>query len=359
LRSSLAPEPVDETVVRTGAALRETVLAEYHNKYASAKYRILFHQPPSGVGALWFSDLAECLNHTGVPSATIGYRDPQFREKWEEFQPNVFVSIDSVEMLRSLDLSYIADYKRRRGCLRLFTPVVNQRFPLPGLSSEDRLRLQLAVAGRSADAFFSMMEPEFFETFFREWQLCGFRYFSIPNGANPFKHFPVAGTKDLDYFVVTGSAPVRVRVARRYLTPVLKNYYGVWAGTSWGFGCGPLPASRLKEFYARARIAPAPLLDVLCRFPCEVTERAFSGPACGGFLITNATPVSQRFFDGNELIQVKNSGEFMDMFTYYLRHPEERNATVLRAMRRVFAEHTYFHRIDILMTTLSKIQGLS
>jgi hypothetical protein len=199
-----------------------------------------------------------------------------------------------------------------------------------------------------------MMEPEFFELFFPEWLQYGFKYFAFPCAANPFRHFPISGIRDLDYVVITSCNPERVHVCREFLLPVVRHYYGVWAGTNWGFGIGPVTGNSLNRYYARARIAPAPLVGFLRQFPSEISERAFSGPACGGFVLTNPTPVTSRFFEPAELATAETPCEFLDAFEYYARHPDERTKFIIRGMRRVFSQHTYFHRIDKLLRILGE-----
>jgi len=353
-RSSLPVEIVNDSVLTLGLELRDRVIAEYLGKYSNTAFRILISRPQNGVGAVWFADLTACLQHVGIAVMLVDAHDPTFRDKWQRFHPNVFIAIDSTETLAALDLVFIAEYKKEHGCLRLLTPTTTHRFPLSGCSSEDRTRLALATSGMSADAYFSMMEPEFFQLFFVDWLQRGFKYFAIPCAANPFRHFPVRASKDLDYLVVTSCNPEKVRVSHDFLLPIVKHYYGIWAGTDWGFGMGPLVGGTLNYYYARARIAPAPLVRSLREFPCEVSERAFSGPACGGFMLTNPTPVTSRFFEPTELALSPSPREFVDAFGYYARRPDDRTGFVIRGMTRVFTQHTYFHRIDRLVEVLSE-----
>jgi hypothetical protein len=240
----------------------------------------------------------------------------------------------------------------------LFTPIIKHRFPKPGISSQDRWRLALAQQGKTVDAYFSMMVPEFFDEFFAEWVQSGFEYLSLPNGCNPFRHYPADGTKDWDYFVVTSFSLDRAQVTRQYLKPIFENYYGVWAGPGWGFGEYDVAPFSLRDYYARARISPSPLLPFLKHFRAETTERSFTATACGAFQITNLTPVTDRFFSSDELVCVNNGAEFSDAFSYYLVRPDERNRIVLRGLKRVFREHSYFQRIDALVSFLDKRKDL-
>lgn len=351
-------ELTDPRLVEAGQILRSHVLEHYKLKYRDYDYRILFQVPTNGVGATWFYDLMQCLDHTGIPSVSIQQRDSDFRRKWERFLPNVFITMDSPEVLKRLDLDYIQSYKKARGCLRLFTPITKYRFPKPGLSAEDRWRLDLACAGRSADAYFSMMVPEFFDMFFPEWVRAGFVYLSLPNGCNPFRHYPVSSEKKFDYFMVTSYGPERLAVTNRYMKRIFRLYSGLWAGPGWGFGGGPVQPEKLRTYYAQARIAPNPLMSYLIRYPAETTERSFTAAACGAFQITNWTPVTERFFARDELVCISDESEFLDAFAYYVNRPNERNEITLKTLNRVFTSSTYFHRIDILVDFLRKCGDL-
>jgi hypothetical protein len=346
-------EEMDGELVETGLALRREVLSQYHDKFAGSGYRVLFHLPMGGVGTIWFSDLMECLTHTGILCLGIPRGDGGFREKWERFQPNVFISMDQVEVLRSLDLEYIASYAKDIGCVRLFTPISKHRFPMDGMSREDEWRFRLATAGKTVDAYFSMMEEEFFLEFFPEWVAASFKYLALPNGCNPFIHYPAPGTKDLDFFIATSFGPERLDITWRYMKPLFGKYRGLLAGPGWGFGAGPIPPSDLRSFYSRARIAPNPLAGFLMKHAMEVSERSFSASACGAFVITSPTPVTHRFFSKQELTCVEDEKHFLEAFAYYVDRPNERHTRALGALRRVYKEHTYFHRVDRLVAFLS------
>jgi hypothetical protein len=351
-------EVVDVGIVELGRKLRDDVLKYYKNKYQNKPYRILFQIPPNGVGRIWFKDLMQTLEHTGVHCASVQWNDPDFRKIWDAFQPNVFVSLDIVDVLSSIDLDFISQYKKVKGLMRLFTMGSKHRFPKDGMSSEDKWRLQLAVDGKSVDAYFSMFVDEFFDMFWMEWKDAGFQYLSLPHGCNPIYHYPRKAVKDLDYFMVATSQPERVLLTWNYLKPVMEKYYGLWGGAKWGFGAGSLTSEQLPGLYARTKIAPAPLMPFLIEFPAEITERSFSSIASGAFLITNWTPVTDRFYSPKELVTVRDKNEFLEKFNYYIRRPDERTEIVKNGLQSVFGKHTYFHRIDKLVEFLDKNERL-
>jgi hypothetical protein len=346
------PEAADPEVIALGKRLRDESLNAYQKKYQHKPYRFLFNLPASGVGKVWFSDLMQTLEHTGIKCCAVHSGDPAFRQIWEKFQPNVFISIDVPNILKNSDLDFIQDYKKANGCFRLYTPYPKYKFPEPGISPEDIWRLDLARSGKSADAYFCMYVKEYFPMYLAEWVAAGFQYLELPHGCNPLNQYPREGEKEFDYFIATSYGPVRVEMTWHYMKSIFKKYHGLWAGDGWGFGLGALESEKLPAYYARTKIVPNPMAPFLIHNPMEISERAFSSLACGAFQITDWTPITDRYFSSDELVQVHGKDEFIRMFEYYVNHPYERNEIVKNGMKRLYAEHTYFHRIDRLIDFL-------
>lgn len=345
----------DGAVLSLAQELRTGIIDNYRHKYASKPYRFLLHLPESGVGIVWFKDLMQILEYTGIACTSVSYKDPAFKTIWNEFKPNVFISIDTAKMLRVLDLEFIRQYKQEHGCLRLFTPYPKHKFPNPGMSAEDQWRLELAKAGKSADAYFCMYVDEYFDMFLPEWVQAGFSYLALPHGCNPLYQYPHQGTKKYDYFMATSYGHERIRVTWEYMKPVFEKYAGLWAGPGWGFGLGRVNADKLPQYYAESKIVPNPLAAQLINYPMEITERTFSAMASGAFQITDWTPVTDRFFKENELIRVHGKDDFLEKFEYYLAHDEERTKILTAGMQRLYQEHTYFHRIDQLIAYVDEL----
>src|SRR2546426_2307491 len=70
------PEPVEPQVVERAELLRSEALRVWRGKHAGSGWRVLFHRPPSGVGAVWFAGLMECLEHAGITCAALGWGGP-------------------------------------------------------------------------------------------------------------------------------------------------------------------------------------------------------------------------------------------------------------------------------------------
>ncbi|MBI9048054.1 MAG: glycosyltransferase family 1 protein [Anaerolineaceae bacterium] len=347
--NSSIPEDFDKEIIQLGLTLRDDTLNQYQDKFKKSNYRFLFQMPQSGVGLFWFQDLAQCLTHCGIPTQTISITDPDFYQIWESFKPNIFISMDSSSVLHSLDLEYINQYKKTNGLIRLFTPINSYRFPKPGLSSEDLWRLAVAHKGNSVDAYFSMMQESFFEHFNAPWHQSGFRYLCLPFAANPFIHYPRAVEKNYDYFMATSFGYQRALLTYQYTLPLFKKYHGLWAGTGWRFGVGDILPQETAVYRSKSKIILNPLPVFNRNYAADLTERAFTATACGAFQITNRSPITNQFFEDDELVSADSPAEFLNLFEQYLPRKDERNNIVNKGLMRVFNEHTYFHRIDKLL----------
>jgi hypothetical protein len=345
-------ENADPVIVETGKALKEELLAKNDAKHAATGYRVLMLNPGSVTAEIWFGGLQACMQHAGIACLVLPPKSTgaAVNAAVEEFQPNVLIAAESMATLRALDLRFIREYKRLRGCLRLFIPVWLAHAP-GGVSSrgEDTWRRSLRREGLLADAHFSIFEPEFHERFSRDRLGPDTEYVTVAQACNPFTDAPLAEAKPHDYFMATSLTDERVEVTYRLLLPILARYRGLWAGRGWGFGRIHIPPADMPLHYAQARVALSPLVDFVARFGAELTLRVFAAAGCGSFQLTQPTAITERYFRADELIQAHSPEEYVRLFDYYVDRPAERNAVALRALRRAYGEHTCFHRVDQLV----------
>jgi hypothetical protein len=248
-----------------------------------------------------------------------------------------------------LDLEHLRRHKQRHGCLRLFVPVWHSGAPGRHSTPElDAWRRQLRGRGLTADAHFTIFEPEFHDRFSRDRQGPDIECITVPQGCNPFTDFPVPATRQYDYFMATSMTDERVEVSYRYLRPILGRYRGLWAGPRWGFGLERIAPAEMPQRYAESRIALSPLVGFVHEHGAELTHRIYATAACGAFQLTMPTPVTRRFFAEHELVCAATPEEYGRLFDHYVDRPDERNEIALAALRRVYREHTCLHRADQL-----------
>lgn len=346
-------EEADPAIVREGHALRERLLAAHERKHESTGYRVLMLRPSSITAEIWFGDLATCLRYAGIECRFVPFDTPakDINAAFEEFSPDIFIATEAPEALNALDLPFVQRYKRDHGCLRMFIPVFHSKAP-GGYSSraEDAWRRRLRSDGLLADVHFSIFEPEFHERFCVDSAGPEIDYLAVPQACNPFTDYPVAAAKRYDYFMATSLTDERLAVSYSYLRPILARYRGLWAGPCWGFGTERIPPSQMPLHYAQTRIALSPLVGFVHRHGAEVTHRVYAAAACGAFQITMPTSITHRFFRPDELVQAATPDEYVKLFDHYVDRPLARNEVALAALRRVYGEHTCFHRVDKLVS---------
>jgi len=85
-----------------------------------------------------------------------------------------------------------------------------------------------------------------------------------------------------------------------------------------------------------------------------VNVRTFETAGAGGFQLVDWRPgLGQLFEDGKELISFKGIKDLKHKIDYYLAHDDERLEIAQAGMVRAKREHTYSHRLKLLLETLS------
>jgi hypothetical protein len=315
------------------------------------------YRPRSITAEIWFEGLRAGMQHAGVDCRVLppesGAAD--INASFEAFQPNVFIATESTATLRALDLPFIHGYKRRRGCLRLFIPVWHAGMRATGSAVHstpqvDEWRWSLRRNGLTADAYFSIFEREFYELSARDKAGPDIDFVTVPQACNPFTDRPMVERKRYDYFMATSLTDERLEATCRFLRPILARYRGLWAGPRWGFGQEYVPPTEMPLHYARTRIALSPLAGFVPLFGAELTHRVYAAAGCGAFQLTVPTAITSRYFQPDELVQAGSAEEYVRLFDHYVDRPAERNAIALRALRRAYAEHTCFQRVDTLVS---------
>ena len=291
----------------------------------------------------------------GAPHARVSEGTKIDKQLLDRHRPNVVIALDQDVSLKQIDLEALKTHKKKNGCLRLFIPSrVDLLHAKSTLTAQDAARLQLAKSGKIADAYCSLYDTAIFKTFYGEWLEAGFPYLSIPQACNPNEDHPRAIDKDSDWFCAVINNPARFATTWSHLKPILKNHQGIWINGGWGFGSPKIKPAEMAEWYGRAKIALAPLIDFLRLHPAELSHRVFEAAACGAFQITSLSPITRDFFSKRALVAVEHPSDFASAFEYWLPRSEERNRIAEHALLEVYAKHTVYHRIDRLIDFLDQ-----
>ncbi len=89
-----------------------------------------------------------------------------------------------------------------------------------------------------------------------------------------------------------------------------------------------------------------------------VNQRVFDVPACRSFLLTDYRRQIENMFEiDKEVVCYNHPDEIKDLISFYLRHPTHRQSIAAKAYTRVLEEHTYMHRITMLLDHMRTLYG--
>ena len=345
----LPAEPADATLLEEGRRLQADAVSRARGQYGGYDSRVFLVRPPTISGQLWFDGLASALTHMGVRAVVVGEDEGDWEPRWRALEPTVLIAPDRLAVHARLGPEPRAQLARRRG-LRLLVPMAPAGFPHDASrNADDERSLRMALTGESADAFLSIYEPEYFARYAEPLSRAGFAYLALPQACDPFQDVPHEASKEHAWFMASTFTADRLAVASASLLPILRAAPGLWVGSGWHFGGPRVASTALPRLFASARIALAPLVPFLREQPLEITYRVFAAAACGAFQITHHTPVTDRFFTSDELIQARDDREFHALFAHYVSRPAERQAVARRALARAYRSHTTFARVDRLL----------
>lgn len=85
-----------------------------------------------------------------------------------------------------------------------------------------------------------------------------------------------------------------------------------------------------------------------------VNVRTFEAAGAGGFQFVDWRPgLAQLFEDGKELVSFRSIAELKTLIRHYLLHPDQRNAIAIAGNERAMREHTYEHRLTLMLDTIN------
>jgi spore maturation protein CgeB len=86
-----------------------------------------------------------------------------------------------------------------------------------------------------------------------------------------------------------------------------------------------------------------------------VNQRVFDVPACGTFILTDYQVSLEELFDvGREVITYRQKEEIPELVRFYLNNQSTRDDIARKGRERVLKEHTYRHRLDVLVRSMKE-----
>ncbi|MBI2431368.1 MAG: glycosyltransferase [Candidatus Hydrogenedentes bacterium] len=115
---------------------------------------------------------------------------------------------------------------------------------------------------------------------------------------------------------------------------------------------GP-PVDYDRELPAWFRACTVNLNTTSLQMATAVNQRVFDCPAAGGFLLTDAQEDLGELFGPEEVETYASLEECREKIRYYRDHPAARGKVVAAAQTRILQEHTYEHRLQHLVSSLT------
>lgn len=89
----------------------------------------------------------------------------------------------------------------------------------------------------------------------------------------------------------------------------------------------------------------------------SLNVRAFEAAGIGAFQMVDWRPeIDHLFIDGKEIITYKNIQDLKSKITYWLLNPDKRQDIANAGKQRAIKEHTYKHRLNLLIKTVEGIE---
>lgn len=135
----------------------------------------------------------------------------------------------------------------------------------------------------------------------------------------------------------------------------LQRHYGDNFKHYGGDGVGVVRGDTLNYVYSKAKIA---IGDTLCKgfsYPYYFSDRVFETTGRGGFIIhPYITGIEECFEIDKEIVtyEFENFAELRRKISYYLEHPDEREAIRMAGHQRTIRDHTYKSRWATILETI-------
>jgi len=324
---------VDESrleLMKENHSLRDHAFQQFENCYHRSGQRVLLHRPDNGAIKYLFDSWAETLNIMGLQTLFLNW-DENSSEKFQSFQPTVFITVGDPAYIDKLELDFIADYQQQHDLKIGHVTNLQDSYDLCDFLITFHLDPARDIR------FDSLAKP----------------LVSVPFGINPNQHYMRPARQVWDFFFVGTNSQLKIEQSNRYLLPIVDSYRGILAGLGWNRGSGEISVSDSALLYNFAKVLPNFHLESQYERFDEVNERTFIIPACGGFELVDNPAAIKELFDVNEMSVANSPQEYKEMFEHFLNNPNERLPYIQNGMSKVWSKYTLFHSLSKLAEYLN------
>jgi spore maturation protein CgeB len=148
---------------------------------------------------------------------------------------------------------------------------------------------------------------------------------------------------------------------------ILEKVAGEFPVDFWGYGAETLPRNsailksyhgeawgiKMYEIFSQSKIVLNRHLNLASQYANNM--RLYEATGMGALLLTDHKDNLNDIFEiGKEVVSYRNEQECLELLQYYAEHEVERAAIARAGQQRVLKEHTYFHRMQELLSILKK-----
>jgi len=151
-------------------------------------------------------------------------------------------------------------------------------------------------------------------------------------------------------------------VSSEYRTRILRSLpeISVYGGSEWENILAAGQYQRQLDYYSETpHVYQNSAINInltLTKNRFDSNQRIFDIPLCGGFLLTDRKRNLRRHFvEGEEMVSFGSVEELRELISYYHNNPEQRSKITQRARERILKEHTYKHRMRVMLDRLERL----
>jgi len=324
---------------------------------------ILIHTVPYMKNATYFIDIgyANAFKALGHSVCLLTYGDPLPDQK--RFTPDISISYLHIAYSEKTDYTKLAKLKMTYGTRIV---VWGSPFDVPadeftdehkGLHPEAHLEL---MDSGLFDICLSFYPLEAMDMYYTRWvDDFGIPVLSLPLAADTTVFKPCQGDAkySADLCFIGGIHRTKQKPFQEYIRPILKDYRLIAVGRGWdGWPVQRIniPYGKESEVISSCCLVPNVHMELSRRVPgMPPNMRNFQSVAGGGLVVSDHVPALRSYFSEDEIPMGVTPENYVEKIDYFMNHPEERYEYWRRAYRRVKREHTYVHRVRVLLEALS------
>ncbi|GHV11981.1 hypothetical protein AGMMS49938_03670 [Fibrobacterales bacterium] len=110
--------------------------------------------------------------------------------------------------------------------------------------------------------------------------------------------------------------------------------------------------TNLREHYSKGNIH---INITSCQMPNAVNQRVFDIPLCGRFVISDNQNDLFELFSSDAICAAATPEEYADLAKFHIANPNAKNEIVKKAQECIINNHTYKHRLSVILQADSKI----